>query len=339
MSNKSLLGVGIIFILFFTVSCHRHKADEERYAKMPPELAALYIKIDKHPSDPVLYAKLSDYYLKTSVMDSALNAILTAIRLDSSKSDFYLKLSDVYFAMNNIDASEEMLDKVIAMDAKNQEAYLKLAELHFLHKRYKEAHETIDKVLEIDTYNPKAYFIRAWVYRKEGDTTAAIRSYLTAVDQKNDYYEAYEELALLYHHKKDPTVINYYKNALNIKPNNTQIMYNLAMFYQETGDFDKAILYYKMIIQIDPSHKYALHNIGWIYLVKMQKYDEAVAFFTKAINVDNNYLEAIYNRGLAFESLKKYNNARQDYEYTLKLNDKYQVAIEGLNRLDKLQKN
>lgn len=338
MCKKFFLGIGLLALLLIFVSCHRHKADEERYAKMPPELAELYKKIDKNPSNPLLYANLSDYYVKTSTMDSALNAILIAIRLDSTKTKFYLKLSDIYFATNNIDASEEILEKVLTMDAKNQEAYLKLAELHFLHKRYKQALEVLNKVLQLDSYNPKAYFIRAWVFKEEGDTTAAIRSYLTAVEQKTDYFEAYEDLALLYHHKKDPIAISYYKNALNIKPDNTQVMYNLAMFYQEIGDYDKAIMQYKMIIQIEPSNKYALHNIGWIDMVELKKYDEAIAFFTRAIDLDNNYIEAVYNRGLAFESLKKYDNARQDYAYVLKLNDKYALAIEGLNRLDKLQK-
>jgi len=339
MLKKHLLfTLAILLFVFSFTHCRYSKNKEDKYANMPEALAEIYKKIDKHPNNPLYYSELSDYYLNALMVDSALNAILKAVRLDSNNTTYYLKLSDIYFAMKNIDASEEMLEKVIAMDNKNQEAYLKLAELHFLHKRYEKAHEYLEKVLLIDSYNPKAYFIRGWIYKEEKDTNAAIRSYLMAVEQQSDYFEAYEELALLYHRKKDPLAINYYKNAINIQPENVQILYDLAMFYQETGDDEQAITHYKMILQINPSYKYALHNIGWIYMVEQEKYDEAVAFFTKSIEVDSNYIDAIYNRGIASENLKQYDNARQDYAYTLKLDDKYMPAIEALNRLDKLQK-
>ncbi|NLJ82623.1 MAG: tetratricopeptide repeat protein [Bacteroidales bacterium] len=334
--NRKSCYASVLLVLFLLFSC-QHNRQDDRYADMPSELAEIYKKIDKNPSDLSLYFSLSDYYMKISLQDSALNAILTALRIDSTNTTCYLKLSDVYFAMNHIDASEEMLEKVISMDGKNQEAYLKLAELHFLHKRYDKAQNFLQTALSIDSYNPKAYFIWAWVYKEEGDTMSAIRSYLTAIEQDIDYFEAYEELAILYHHKKDPIAANYYKNALNIKPDDILLMYNFAMFYQEMNDFDKAIMYYKMILQINPSYKYALHNIAWIYMIEMERYEDAIAFFTNAIDIDNEYIEAIYNRGLAFESLKQYDNARQDYAYTLKLNDKYELGIEGLNRLDRLQ--
>lgn len=337
MTKNSVFIVGVLVCLLCFGACNHNKQTEANYANMPTELADIYKKLEKNSSDPALYAELSDYYTKKLILDSALNNILVALRLDSSNTTFYLKLSDIYFAMKNIDASEEILEKVIVLNPKNQEAYLKLAELHFLHKRYKEAHKYLEDVLHVDSYNPKAYFIRAWVYKEEKDTNAAIRSYLAAVEQDPNYFEAYEELGVLYHHKKDPIAVQYYKNAMNIQPENTQVIYNLAMFYQETGDFEKAINNYKMILQINPTYKYALHNIGWIYLLEQKKYEEAVAFFTKAIEADTNYIEAVYNRGLAFENLKKYDNSRQDYSYALKINDKYTLAIEGLNRLDRLQ--
>jgi tetratricopeptide (TPR) repeat protein len=68
------------------------------------------------------------------------------------------------------------------------------------------------------------------------------------------------------------------------------------------------------------------------------KYEEAVVFFTKAIEINPNYVEAVYNRGSSFEMLKQYDNARQDYMYALKLVNNYPLAIDGLNRLDKMQK-
>jgi len=315
-----------------------NRQNEERYASMPKELAEIYRKIDKNPSDPLLYFELSDYYMNSGRLDSALNIAFSAIRLDSTNSSFYIKLSDIYFAMANADAAEEMLDKAIALDNKNNEAYLKLAELHFLLQDYNLAQNDIKKAIEIQTHNPKAYFISAWIFREQGDTLAAVRNYLIATDQNSDYFDAYMELGVLYHSKKDPVALDYYNNALNINPNNVQALYNIAMFYQETGNYEKALEKYRMILQLEPKNKYALHNMGWVYLMGEQKYEEAVVFFTKAIELDTTYLAAVFNRGLSFENLKQYGNARQDYMYSLRLQNNYPLAVEGLNRLDKLQK-
>ena len=74
------------------------------------------------------------------------------------------------------------------------------------------------------------------------------------------------------------------------------------------------------------------------YLIYEQKYEEAVAFFTKAIEVDPEFVNAVCNRALAFEELGQYENARQDYLYSRKLSENFEPAIQGLNRLDKIQK-
>ena len=327
----------IIGILLLLVSCiDREK--EQKYASMPKELAEIYRKIDKNPADPLLYFELSDYYMRFGRMDTALNIAFSAIRLDSTNSSFYVKLSDIYFAMAHTDKAEETLEKAIALDNKNNEAYLKMAELHFLLMNYDLAQRNIKKAIEQQSHNPKAYFISAWIFREQGDTLAAIRNYLIAADQNSDYFDAYMELGILYHYKRDPLAIDYYNNALNVQPNNVKPLYNIAMFYQERGNYEKALENYRMILQLEPNHKNALHNIGWIYLVGEGKYEEAVVFFTKAIELDTTDAVAVFNRGLSFENLQEYDNARQDYLYSLRLKNNYPLALEGLNRLDKLQK-
>ncbi len=335
MKKQFLFLIGFIISLVFV--CCKQKQKDVSTESMPEELAAIYKEVKANPKKAEPYMKLSAYYARKGEIDSALSNALVAVRMDSTNSNAYIVLSDAYFALRNIDASEEMLKRAISLDKTNNEAYLKLGELYFLIKDYKNSKEILAKAIQQETYNPKAYFIMGWNYRDEGDTSLAIRNYLIAADQNSDYFDAYMELGVLYHQRHNPLAVNYYNNALNIEPNNIQALYNLAMFYQETEDYEKALEKYRMILQIDPQNKLALHNMGWIYLTGEEKYEEAVVFFTKAIEVDPNYVEAIYNRGFSSELLKHYDDARQDYMYTLKLVNNYPLAIEGLNRLDKVK--
>ena len=332
--KKQTVGViGLAVGLFF--SCTNKK--QEQYASMSEELVKIYKDIEKNPRNADLYLELSRYYTDAGQLDSALNNTLVAVRLKPDNSDVYVAVSDVYFAMEHFDNAEEMLKKAITLNAKNNEAYLKLGLLYTTNKEYTLSENILTKAIRLQPHNPKAYHILAWNYRKTGDTASAIRSYLASADQDPSHFDAYMELGFLYHCRHNRLAIDYYNNALNIQPDNIQVLYNIAMFYQETNDYERALEKYRMILQIEPNHILALYNMGWIYLVEQEKFEEAVVFFTKAIEQDNTYAAAVYNRGYCFEQLKNYDNARQDYMYSLRLINNYPLAVEGLNRLDKVR--
>ena len=316
------------------ISC-RHQTPDNRYEGLDSALVSLYQQMEKHPKNAELHMKIADYYRMHLLPDSALTHALTALRLDSTQSRYYVQISDIYLMQKDFDMCEEMLEKAIRLDKEQEEAYLKLAELHFMLRRYDEATEVIKRSLAMNEYNPKAHFIIGWIQREQGDTAAAIRSYMKAVDQNAQYFEAYEELAHLYHVRHNPLAVQHYKNALRIRPDDIQTQYNLAMFYQETGDDKQALEQYNHILQAVPDNRIVLYNIGWIHLTRLEDYGEAIRYFTRAIEQDTTYLEAVYNRGLSFECQGDYKSARQDFAYTLHLNPKYEPAIEALNRLDR----
>ena len=336
---RQLQATGLLLCLLMAaagISC-RHSAADHRYEGLDTALVQLYKQLEKHPKDADLHMKLSDYYKERMLLDSALNHALISVRLDSNNADRYVQLSDIYLAMKETDLCEDMLEKAIRIDKNNGEAYLKLAELHFLFRRYDEADDVISKALALNDYNPKAHFIQGWILREQGDTSAAIRSYMKAVDQNSQYFEAYEELAHLYHVRHNPLAIQHYKNALRIRPNDIQTQYNMAMYYQETGDDRQALEQYNRILQVVPHNRIVLYNIGWIHLTRLEDYGEAIRYFTRAIEQDTTYLEAVYSRGISFECQGDYKSARQDFAYTLHLNPQYEPAIEALNRLDRKQ--
>jgi tetratricopeptide (TPR) repeat protein len=108
------------------------------------------------------------------------------------------------------------------------------------------------------------------------------------------------------------------------------------MFYQDTKNYDRAIDEYKMILQIDPKHVNANHNIGWINLEIKHNYAEAEKYFTLSIKSDTLTVNAIYNRGLTYERMKKLDKAMADYHRVLRLNPSYELAKDGVGRLKKI---
>ena len=100
---------------------------------------------------------------------------------------------------------------------------------------------------------------------------------------------------------------------------------------------DEAVEAYSSLLKIDPDYKFALYNIGFINLVYKKDFERSVQYFTQVIELDQQYFEAYYNRGYAYELMGMLNEARWDYQKTLELEVNYPRAIEGLNRLDAIQ--
>ncbi len=332
--NRNLFTITVIsaILLVATFSCTQ-PSTPDKYKGLPKDLADICIKIDKDPSNADLYTQRAEYYIQNKTLDSAFADALKALRLDSNNSKRYNFLSDLYFMRGDFESSEDLLEKAIVKNPKDAESLMKLAELSLYFKRYSEMYDFIDKALTIDQRNPKAHLLKGFGFIEQKDTIAAIREYQLAVDQDPKYYEAYIQLGLIFHRKQDRLALDYYNNALNIRPQSTEAMYNIAMFHQDTKNYDKAIEQYKMILQIDKHHTYSTHNIGWIQLEIKKNYPEAINYFSQSINSDSTFINAIYNRGLTYERMKKYNEAMSDYRKTLRINPSYKPASEGVTRM------
>jgi len=336
---KYILGLAIIGLFW---SCNQPgkqttETTDTTKSVTDPALArldALNSRIANDSLNPELYNERAKFYLDNAEFSQAFKDIRTALDIDSSYSEYYLTLADVYLGMGKLKKTGQSLEKAIHLDSKNVNAYLQLAELSIVIRDYKKALIQIDKALKIDELASKGYLLRGVVMLETGDTIKGIRNLQRAIDVNQDYFEAHVQLGMLYAGKNNKLAVDYFNNALNIQPNNMDVMYALAMYYQNNGEYENAVSKYKSILEIDPSFFIAYYNMGYIYLVYLKDYDQAIEYFTKAIDLQSDYADAYYNRGFAWELKNNVNKAREDYKNALKYQPNYEKAIEGLNRID-----
>ena len=328
-----------VFILFLA-SCNSGNNKKAQHENGADSLTATLVDLNKligeNSTDPDLFHKRARLYILKPDLDLALKDLNSAISLSPKNPSYYITLSDVYLLRGETKNCGESLSKALSLDPENNEALLKLAKLNLVLREYPAVFENVKKALAFDPVNPRAYFIRAIALLEKGDTLRAVDDLKKTVDQDQGFYEAYLELGELYSMRKDKIAADYLRNALNIKPDSKEALYLLGMFYQETGQYDKAIETYDMLGKIDTTYRNAPYNSGYIYLVYLKDFKQAVDFFTRAIKRDPEYAEAYYNRGYAYELLGQYDKAYSDYKITLKLKDNYQKAIDALNRLDRI---
>lgn len=237
-------------------------------------------------------------YFKDAISD-----LEKATKLDNSKSDYFTALGDAYFSLGNVGESYTALQQALKLSPDNFEACLKMGEIAFYSKDYDRAMESLSKVTEQDKNNQTALFMKGFIFKETGDTANAVNYFRHLTELYPDYEPAYEELGMLYAQHRNKLGLEYLNTALSLQPNNVNVLYGLAMLYQDAEDADKANEYYVKILEIDPNNKNAWFNRGWMEMVLYQDYDAAVDFFSKAIECDPDFAEAHYNRGIAYQQL------------------------------------
>ena len=86
------------------------------------------------------------------------------------------------------------------------------------------------------------------------------------------------------------------------------------------GNYDKAIEFYTEAIGID-NNKYAYANRARAYL-ELKRYQEAINDYNQTIKLDSKYVGAFVNRARAYLGLMQYQKAIADYNQAIELNSK-----------------
>ncbi len=334
------VGAGMFIALFFWISCNNvGKIEEEKNRSLPQidaDLKSLNDQISKDPDNAPIYHQRALYYIESRQYENAMHDVSRSIQLDSLKTDYYITLSSIFLTLGNAGQAQAILEKALKIDPDDDIVLLKMAELQFYRKNHMKSLELADESINSNSNNLDAYFLRAFIHKEIGDTAKAIKNLQMAVNIDQEFYEGYLWLGILHAYQNDTLAKKYYKNALKVSPNNTEAMYDLAMYYQQVEkDFNEAIEMYTQIIEIDPKHKYSHFNLGFLHLTELDIFNVAVKHFTDAIQADPNYAEAYLFRGLSYKSMGDVHKARVDMKKSLEIKPDYNLAIQSLNQLER----
>ncbi len=116
-----------------------------------------------------------------------------------------------------------------------------------------------------------------------------------------------------------------FEKALAIKPDYTEVNYNLGVTYRELGQLDDAIKSYEKALTFKPDHAIAHNNLGNT-LSDLGQLDDAVKSYQKAVAVKPDYAEAHNNLGVTLKNLDQLEAAVESYEKALALKPDYADA-------------
>jgi len=133
-----------------------------------------------------------------------------------------------------------------------------------------------------------------------------------------------EDLHFLVKNEKYELILDLVNKILEKDPNSINALFYKGITFLMVKEYEKAILYFKRVIQINSGHEKALHNIG-LCLQKVNKFDESIKYYEKTLEINSKNFKAWNNMAISFMKLEEYNVAIIKYNQALELNPNNKV--------------
>ena len=161
----------------------------------------------------------------------------------------------------------------------------------------------------------------------------AIASARGILVDKPDYEPALSLLARIYTSKKDyGNAAEMYRKLIEIDPSEVKSYLHLAYIYSLSGDRSLSLDALKDAVALAPYNGMARYYLGRM-LVEGKEFEKAIEHLAKAVEVNQNFTDAYYLLGIAYEAVKDNDNAINSYEKYLTMNAS---SIEVRKRLARL---
>ncbi len=283
--------------------------------------------------DADAYVQRARLYMSGEHVGDAMRDINTALSLDGDNIDALLVLADIYYALGDEDNIMLTLNRATEVAPYDSRPIVKLAELSFLQGNVRMADAYIDKALQINKINPQAYFMRGVINMANNDTVRALKNFNLARSQDDSFFDPVVQIAAIYAAQHDDLAVDFYDLAISMQPDNWGVYYEKALYLQDNGKPEEALAIYDTLNEKMPGNFDIIYNKGYVNLVYLLDYDGAIGYFNQALAIKPDAVNALLNKGVAYEQKGDFIEAKSTYLQVLRDNPNYQLAIDALHRI------
>lgn len=214
---------------------------------------------------------------------------------------------------------------------------LELGNAYFMGQHFRQAKEAVLQVLRTDPGNVAALEIKANSEYLQGDTTAAIGTFIDLLERHPENQEAAYMLGRIYYQEDNvDQAIGQFERVLRLNPRSFKAYDNLGLCYEAKGDDEKATRYFltaiKLVEKDHPEYDTAYADLAELLL---KTGDNQKAFDAAALAAKRNPASArnFYLGGKALEQLEKTDLALNWLQRSVSLDPTYPQPLYVLARI------
>uniref|UniRef100_A0A0V0IZP6 Probable UDP-N-acetylglucosamine--peptide N-acetylglucosaminyltransferase SPINDLY n=1 Tax=Solanum chacoense TaxID=4108 RepID=A0A0V0IZP6_SOLCH len=238
----------------------------------------------------------------------------------------------------------ESFSEAIKVDPQNACALTHCGILYKDEGRLVEAAESYEKALKADpSYKPAAECLAIVLtdigtsLKLAGNTQEGIQKYYEAIKIDSHYAPAYYNLGVVYSEMMQyDMALNCYEKAALERPMYAEAYCNMGVIFKNRGDLESAIACYERCLAVSPNFEIAKNNMAIALTdlgtkVKLEgDINQGVAYYKKALCYNWHYADAMYNLGVAYGEMLKFDMAIVFYELAFHFNPHCAEACNNL---------
>lgn len=299
--------------------------DNINYKRLKAEIAAQ----GNNPKEAVnLYNSFSTDDFKTVAFEKDIFASKEYILYKSVKNEYQKKYHLAYYYYDNGELNKSIGVLQTSISGKksiNKDVYALSARVYFDMKEFEKAQNYAQKALDIDKKNSAALIILGDIAYRNKDYQSAI-NYYKKVQGKCSNFDPELKLALTYISLNDiKKAKEIYSKILKVSSKSFMAYYQMALL-----DSDRRLEYLKKAIAINPNF-----NDAWLslaeYAINKGNIDNALSYLNSSKYIDDNNYKYYYYLGLILKNKGLLTEAKENFEYSLKLNPDYELTKKELN--------
>ena len=197
-------------------------------------------------------------------------------------------------------------------------------------KNYRQAIELYNKALKLDNGNYFIYNKLSLMYYCLDNLDSSIVYCNLALEKVPNDSTALYQRGHCYMDKQNfqKAIDDFTLSFEKTNKQNSDASFNIGKCYFGLGDIDNAIAFYMTTLTLEPNDKYSFYELGYCYAsLSTPDKENALKYYSKAIDQDKNYYEAYFNRGLLyatqFKNLKK---GHADLERSIEIRPKNKLS-------------
>lgn len=270
-----------------------------------------------------------DEYNKTVYISTSNDNTLTLDKIKASAD-----LSSEGWRLDKTGKSDDALlhfDKAIALDSFNCNAYYNKGLVYEKQNKLGEALKNYDAALKININSTIVHYTKANALYNFGRYIESARDYEEFAKYSKDKSKGTMisiMATMLFGKKRYEESILFYDIVIKYCTDNVELAYNnkaAALGY--LNRYEEALQNYDKAIQLNPNVSKFYNNKGFIYMSK-GNYEEAIKWFDKAIQLEPKVTDYYLNKGYSLFNLQKYDEAIESL--TKSLTDDASIHTYGL---------
>lgn len=173
--------------------------------------------------------------------------------------------------------------------------------------------------------NTSEYFLKGLNACELKDYKSAINLFTKSLSYEKSAKAFYNRGVCYYELDMHSEAISDFRNAARLAPDEFIIYNQIALNYHEIGNIDSAIAYYSKSIDLNNNSVNLILERGSLYM-ECRSYGKAILDFSKAIEIDNQSFNAYYSRALCYHKLGLPERSVTDYSKAIEIDSNYYYA-------------